>query len=239
METVLHRADTRGHFNHGWLKTYHTFSFAEYFDPARVNFGALRVLNDDTIAPGQGFGMHPHNNMEIITIPLHGDLEHKDSMGHTEAISEGEIQVMSAGTGIHHSEYNKNNNRPVELLQIWVIPEKKSVEPRYENAVIADLIRKNELSEIVSPYPGTGKGLWIHQQAWFSIGDLDPETTVKYTLKSPDSLGVYVFVIKGSITAGNVELNKRDGLGITKADSFKIKALTDARVLLMEVPPVK
>ena len=140
MKTILHKAATRGFFDHGWLKTHHTFSFADYYDPERINFGALRVLNDDKIAGGTGFGLHPHQNMEVVSIPLKGALEHKDSLGHASVIKEGEIQAMSAGTGIRHSEYNKNNNTPAEFLQIWVIPDRMNVSPRYENAVIADLL---------------------------------------------------------------------------------------------------
>lgn len=197
MKTILHKAATRGFFDHGWLKTHHTFSFADYYDPERINFGALRVLNDDKIAGGTGFGLHPHQNMEVVSIPLKGALEHKDSLGHASVIKEGEIQAMSAGTGIRHSEYNKNNNTPAEFLQIWVIPDRMNVSPRYENAVIADLLKKNEITEIVSPYPGDGKGLWIYQQAWFSIGELEKNTLQGYKLKSPNSLGVYAFLIEG------------------------------------------
>lgn len=238
METILHRADTRGHFNHGWLNTHHTFSFADYFDPERVHFGALRVLNDDAVTPRQGFGMHSHHNMEIVSIPLFGDLEHRDSMGNVAIINKGQIQVMSAGTGVRHSEYNKNDDQYVEFLQIWVIPDRENVEPRYEEAVIADLIEKNKLSEIVTPYPGNGKGLWIYQNAWFSMGQLDKGTQVTYDLKSDKSYGVYVFVIEGDIRIGDLELNKRDGMGITKASSFTVEALSDAEVLLIEVPPL-
>lgn len=165
MKTILHKAESRGFFDHGWLKTHHTFSFADYYNPQRIHFGALRVLNDDRIEGGTGFDLHPHKNMEVISIPLKGDLEHQDSLKHKDTIKEGEIQVMSAGTGIMHSEYNRNDDRPTEFLQIWVFPNKQNVAPRYENAVISDLIRKNEICEIVSPYPGNGKGLWIYQQA--------------------------------------------------------------------------
>lgn len=237
MKTILHKAVTRGYFDHGWLKTHHTFSFADYYDPERVNFGALRVLNDDKIAGGTGFGLHPHQNMEVVSIPLKGALEHKDSLGHTSVIKEGEIQAMSAGTGIRHSEYNKNSDTPTEFLQIWVIPDRMNVSPRYENAIIADLLKKNEITEIVSPYPGNGKGLWIHQQAWFSIGELEKNTLQGYKLKSPNSLGVYAFIIEGKATVAGQELDKRDGLGIYDTESFEIKANEHTRILLIEVPP--
>lgn len=209
----------------------------DYYDPERINFGALRVLNDDKIAGGTGFGLHPHQNMEVVSIPLKGALEHKDSLGHASVIKEGEIQAMSAGTGIRHSEYNKNNNTPAEFLQIWVIPDRMNVSPRYENAVIADLLKKNEITEIVSPYPGDGKGLWIYQQAWFSIGELEKNTLQGYKLKSPNSLGVYAFLIEGKATVAGKELEKRDGLGIYDTESFEIKANEYTKILLIEVPP--
>lgn len=240
MKTVLHKSSTRGHFNHGWLDTYHTFSFADYFDHERINFGALRVLNDDVIAPGAGFGMHTHNNMEIVSIPLSGALEHKDSLGHTSVIRTGEIQVMSAGTGIHHSEYNQSKDVPAEFLQIWIIPARQNVEPRYESAGITDLMKKNQLSVIVSPYPGDGKGLWIYQKAWFSLGKIDKGVKLTYTLKSPDSLGVYLFVIKGKVGAAGYELTRRDGVGLYDAGSFDLEGMEgDTWLLVMEVPPIR
>lgn len=238
MNTLLHKASSRGYFNHGWLKTHHTFSFADYYDPARVNFGALRVLNDDSVAPGMGFDMHPHREMEVVSIPLSGALEHKDSLGHTEVIRAGEIQAMSAGRGIYHSEYNKSKTEPVEFLQIWVFPNQLHVDPRYESAKIADLIRPNELSTVVTPYPGDGHGLWIYQQAWFSIGDLTQGVSKEYAFKSSDSFGVYVFVIGGDVEVAGTTLGPRDGLGVTETQMFNITALSDARVLLIEVPSI-
>lgn len=235
MKTVLHKADTRGNFNHGWLNTSHTFSFADYYDPERVNFGALRVLNDDVIAGGTGFGMHSHHNMEVVSIPLSGDLEHKDNLGHVSVISQGEIQAMSAGSGIRHSEYNHNQHKPAEFLQIWIIPNRENVTPRYENATIANLIKKNEISEIVSPYPGNGKGLWIYQNAWFSIGELDKGIKQHYKFKSERSMGVYLFVIEGSVKTGEEELSRRDGIGIYDTKEFSIEATSDSRILLIEV----
>ena len=237
MKKVIHKADTRGRSLYDWLDSHHTFSFDEYFDSERINFGALRVLNDDRVAPGKGFQTHPHKNMEVISIPLKGDLEHQDSLKHKDTIKEGEIQVMSAGTGIMHSEYNRNDDRPSEFLQIWVFPNKQNVPPRYENAVISDLIRKNEISEIVSPYPGNGKGLWIYQQAWFSIADLDKDSLQLYKMKSKESLGVYIFIIEGSITLKDLTLNRRAGVGVYDTDEIEFKATEKSRVLLIEVPP--
>lgn len=234
MKTTIHKAETRGNANHGWLKTHHTFSFANYYNPERMHFGTLRVLNDDWIAGGQGFGMHPHDNMEIITIPTNGVVEHKDSMGNHGIISAGEIQVMSAGTGVFHSEFNGNANEPLELFQIWVIPNKRNVTPRYEQMSIADLAKKDELYQIVSPNPNDA-GMWINQQAWFSMGDLSNGWEGSYQLKVKTS-GVYAFVIEGSVEIAGIALNKRDGLGITETENFDIKATSDARILLMEVP---
>ena len=238
MKTVLHKAHSRGFFDHGWLKTHHTFSFADYYDPERVHFGALRVLNDDHVAPDNGFGVHPHSNMEIVTIPLNGELTHGDSMGHSETIESGMIQVMSAGRGVRHSEMNKNPNRPVEFLQIWVIPGRENVEPRYENAVIADLLRKNEINTIVEPCPGDGKIPWIYQQAWFSIGKLEKGTETTYKFHSGESYGTYVFMLSGSAEVAGIDLSKRDGLGVSETQEITIRAITDTHILLIEVPSV-
>lgn len=234
MKTIYHKADSRGHANHGWLKTHHTFSFGNYYNPERIQFGALRVLNDDWIAPGEGFGTHPHDNMEIITIPLSGDLEHKDSMGNSGIIRHGEIQVMSAGTGIQHSEFNSNSNQELTLLQIWVIPNKKNVTPRYNQIMLKDIEEENRLIQIVSPN-NNDDGAWIHQEAWFHLGTLKQGWNGTYQLKG-NNHGVYVFVIEGKITIVNHELNKRDGLGISETSSFKINTINDSRILLMEVP---
>lgn len=233
-KTVLHEAHTRGHANHGWLDCYHTFSFANYYDPARVHFGALRVLNDDTIAGGMGFGAHPHDNMEIISIPLEGDLEHKDSMGNTTVIRNGDIQVMSAGTGIVHSEYNKNPDREGKFLQIWVLPNKRNVTPRYDQITLKPEDRKNKLQQILSPNP-MDVGVWIHQDAWFHLSDLDKDFSIQYDLKKEGN-GVYAFVIKGDVNIAGMALNTRDGLGIRDTDSFLITAKNDVQLLLMEVP---
>jgi len=203
--TVLHKANTRGNANHGWLQSFHTFSFANYHNPERMNFGVLRVLNDDTVAAGMGFGTHPHDNMEIISIPLEGDLEHQDSMGNKTVIKNGDIQVMSAGTGIRHSEYNKNANEQVKFLQIWVYPNQRNVTPRYDQITLNQEDRKNKLQQILSPNPEDA-GVWIHQDAWFHLGIFDKDVAIDYHFKKQGN-GLYVFVLSGDITINNQELN--------------------------------
>jgi quercetin 2,3-dioxygenase len=232
--TVLHKAETRGHANHGWLNSYHTFSFANYYNPERVHFGALRVLNDDTVAAGMGFGTHPHDNMEIISIPLEGDLEHKDNIGNTTVIRNGDIQVMSAGTGVHHSEYNKNRDHLVKFLQIWVFPNQRNVQPRYDQITLNAADRKNQLQQIISPNADDA-GVWIHQDAWFHLADFDAGKTAEYQVHKAGN-GVYAFVLKGEVSINGQALNTRDGLGIWDTDKFSIEASSDAEFLLMEVP---
>ena len=232
---LIHKAATRGHADHGWLRTNHTFSFADYYNPERVHFGALRVLNDDYIAGGMGFGTHPHNNMEIITIPLEGDLEHKDSMGNGTVIKHGDIQVMSAGTGITHSEYNHNKTKPVTLLQIWIFTNKRNVTPRYDQITLDVNERRNKLQQILSPN-SDDEGVWIHQDALFHLGRFDKNFETTYTFKKQGN-GVYVFVIKGDITVNGTALNERDGSGIWNTDSMSIQANSaDAELLIIEVP---
>ncbi|MFV7234644.1 pirin family protein [Flavobacterium sp. ZB4R12] len=232
---ILHKANTRGHANHGWLESYHTFSFANYHNPERMNFGVLRVLNDDRVNQGMGFGKHPHDNMEIISIPLEGDLEHQDSMGNTTVIKEGDIQVMSAGTGIFHSEYNKNKDQLVKFLQIWIYPNQKNVTPRYDQITLDLKDRHNKLQQILSPNPEDA-GVWIHQDAWFYIGKLDNGFSTSYQLKKAGN-GIYAFVLKGDFTIGTIALNERDGLGIWDTNEITITANSaDAEILLMEVP---
>jgi len=232
--TVIHKAETRGHADHGWLKAHHTFSFASYYDPNRVQFGVLRVLNDDIVAPGMGFGTHPHDNMEIITIPLEGDLAHKDSMGNAETIKFGDVQVMSAGTGIQHSEFNPNHDRRTNLLQIWVFPKVRNVVPRYQQITLDVADRHNKFQQILSPNEGE-EGVWIHQDAWFHMGNFDKGITQTYNRKK-DGNGLYVFVIKGEVVVDGQALNQRDGMGITDFDQITFEATTDAELLLMEVP---
>ena len=234
MKTVLHKAETRGNANHGWLHSRHTFSFAGYYDPERMHFGVLRVLNDDIVAGGMGFGAHPHDNMEIISIPLEGDLEHKDSMGNKTVIRNGDIQVMSAGTGITHSEYNKNSDKEVKFLQIWVFPNKKNVEPRYDQITLNLEDRHNKLQQILSPHPEDA-GVWIHQNAWFHLGKFDEGFSTDYQIKSQGN-GVYAFILSGDVQINDQKLNSRDGYGIWDTDKFTISANSNAEVLLMEVP---
>ena len=234
MKKVFHSAQSRGHADHGWLNANYSFSFASYFNPQRSNFGALRVLNDDTISPGKGFGTHPHDNMEIITIPLKGDLEHKDSMGNIGAINEGEIQVMSAGTGVYHSEYNKNSDNFVNLLQLWVIPKEQNVDPRYDQLSIRELKKKNSFYQILSPYPDDD-GMWINQDAWFHLGDFEKQTSIDYVLKKEGN-GVYVFVIEGAFIVANEKLGKRDAVGVWNTNKISFEAQSKSRVLIVEVP---
>jgi redox-sensitive bicupin YhaK (pirin superfamily) len=233
-KTILHKADTRGHANHGWLNSKHTFSFANYYEPERMHFGVLRVLNDDQVAPGMGFGTHPHENMEIISIPLEGDLEHKDSMGNVAVIRHGDIQVLSAGTGITHSEYNKNKDKEVKFLQIWVFPNKQNVTPRYSQISLNIEDRHNNFQQIISPN-ADDEGAWINQNAWFSMGNFDSGFETIYNLKSSQN-GVYIFVLEGEIEVEGQILSKRDGYGIWNTDSFSLKALSNCDVLLMDVP---
>lgn len=234
MNTVLHKANTRGHANHGWLNSHHSFSFANYHNPERMNFGVLRVLNDDTVAPGMGFSKHPHDNMEIISITLEGDLEHKDSMGNHGVIKQGEIQVMSAGTGVFHSEFNKNKNQQVKFLQIWVFPNQKNVAPRYDQISIAEISQKNVFNQILSPSPND-QGVWIHQNAWFHLGEFNTPTNAAYSLKNKEN-GVYVFVIEGEAEVNGQSLEQRDGFGVWDVEQFNIKASESSKLLLIEVP---
>lgn len=235
MKTILHKAATRGHANYGWLDTWHTFSFGNYHDPNRMHFGALRVLNDDTVVPGSGFGKHDHQNMEIITIPLKGELEHEDSMGHRGIIRAGEVQVMSAGTGIAHSEKNAADDFLVSFLQIWIFPDRTDVAPRYEQRSFTKEEKHNRFLTVVSPMDASDNGARIYQQAWISLGKLEAGTTQSYTLKKQGN-GVYTFLIAGDVTVNDIILNQRDGLGITEADHLTITANTNAELLLVEVP---
>lgn len=231
---VLHKANERGHADHGWLNAYHSFSFANWYNPDKVQFGVLRVLNDDTVAPGMGFGMHPHDNMEIITIPLEGDLAHKDSMGNAETIKFGDVQVMSAGTGIRHSEFNPNADRRTKLLQIWLFPNKRNVTPRYQQITLDVSDRHNKLQQILSPN-AEDEGVWIHQDAWFSMGKLDQGFTNEYNVKRKEN-GVYAFVISGKVTINGYALDTKDALGVWDTEKLDIQVDENAELLLMDIP---
>ncbi len=234
MQITVHRADTRGQVDFGWLQSRHSFSFGHYYDPERVHFGALRVINDDTVAGGKGFGMHHHDNMEIISIPLSGDLEHKDSMGNQTVIRSGDIQVMSAGTGIHHSEYNKNKDIPVKFLQIWVLPDQENVKPRYDQITLDTAALNNQLTQVLSPDAGE-PGVWIHQQAWFHLGRFDRSFSQTYSLKKKGN-GVYIFILGGDLSLDGQTYHQRDGVGITGTDKLEISSAGPAEFLVMEVP---
>ena len=234
MKKVFHPASSRGAADHGWLRAKHSFSFANYYNSERVQFGALRVLNDDIIAPGMGFGTHPHDNMEIVTIPLDGALEHKDSLDNIGVIETDEIQVMSAGSGVYHSEYNKNKDQSVSLLQIWVFPNKKNVTPRYDQKNIKDLKKVNSFYPIVTPDQNDA-GMWIHQDAWFHLGEFDKETRINYNINKKGN-GVYAFLIEGSVQIDGESLEKRDALGIWDTEKFELLANQNSRILLIEVP---
>lgn len=234
-EYIFHAADSRGDANHGWLHSRHTFSFASYYDPKRMHFGALRVLNDDFVAPGMGFGTHPHDNMEIISIPLEGDLAHRDSMGNGTVIRHGDIQVMSAGTGIQHSEFNNSEENPVKFLQIWVFPNKRNVAPRYDQITLNLQDRHNKLQQVLSP-SADDEGVWIHQDAWFHLGRFDHDFEIDYQVKKEGN-GLYAFILEGAFEIDAHLLSKRDGLGIVDKKDIKIKSLSvDSELLLMEIP---
>lgn len=235
MKTVVHLAHTRGQADHGWLKSHHSFSFANYYNPDRMHFGVLRVLNDDVVAGGKGFARHPHDNMEIVSIPLSGDLEHKDSMGNVAVIREGDVQVMSAGTGIYHSEYNKNPDETVKFLQIWMFPNTQNVSPRYDQISMANSEPTGgSLQQILSPSPDDD-GVWAHQDAWFHIGTFESDQELSYTIRRKGN-GVYAFVLEGELNIEGQALGPRDGFGVWDTDQIKIEARGNSRLLLMDVP---
>jgi quercetin 2,3-dioxygenase len=233
MNTLLHKSESRGHFDYGWLNTYHTFSFARYYDAQRVNFGALRVLNDDIIKPGEGFGRHPHDNMEIITIPITGSVLHRDSMGHEEVIKAGEIQVMSAGTGIFHEEYNASESEDTSLLQIWIFPKEKNIKPVYNQTFFEKEPAKNSWQKLVTH--NEPETLHIHQDAVISRTLLEAGKELTYTLQDT-SFGSYLFIIDGEAEVDGQVLGKRDGLGVSGTKSFTVKAKKDSYVLNLEIP---
>lgn len=232
---VLHPASERGHVNHGWLNAHHSFSFASWQDPQKVHFGALRVLNDDIVAPGMGFGTHPHDNMEIITIPLKGDLEHKDSMGNIGRIKENEIQMMSAGSGITHSEYNPNKDRPVNLLQIWLFPKERNINPRYNQIKLIPDQRKNKFQQVISP-DGNPDGMNINQDAFFQLATIDAGKALSYKVQIAGN-GVYAFLISGELKVNdNYNLYQRDAIGLWEIEKISVEAKENSELLLIEVP---
>jgi redox-sensitive bicupin YhaK (pirin superfamily) len=236
MKTIIHKSNTRGFANHGWLKSHHTFSFANYQNEKRMNFGALRVLNDDVVQPKMGFGTHPHQNMEIISIPLKGALSHKDSIGNKRAIEVGEVQVMSAGTGLTHSEFNDSKTTEVNFLQLWIVPEELSVNPNYEQRHFQLKDQKNKLKTVVAPKDKLeGDALPISQQAYIYRSSLDSGNTIDLKVKSAQN-GIYIFVVDGEIEAANNTLEKRDALGISEAQDIKIKANRNSELVIIEVP---
>lgn len=234
-QTILHKAANRGHANHGWLDSYHTFSFGSYYNSQIMNFGALRVLNDDTVSGGRGFGSHPHDNMEIISIPLEGDLEHEDNLGNVAVIRKGDVQIISAGTGVFHSEKNKNANAQVQFLQIWLFPNKLNGAPRYDQVSLDVNDRHNNFQQILSPNLDDA-GVWVQQDAWFSLGKFDQGFQTTYQIKKLGN-GVYAFVIDGDVTINGQALHRRDGFGIWETDQLSFTAdSANAEVLLMDVP---
>ncbi len=235
INTQLYPATARGHANHGWLDAYHSFSFASFHDPSRVHFGALRVLNDDTVAPGMGFGKHPHDNMEIITIVTEGKLQHKDSMGNTGDMVPGEVQVMSAGSGVYHSEYNPDSDNRLKLFQIWIFPETKNVTPRYDQRNFDPSERINKLQTLVSPVDSADEGLKIHQQAWIYRATLEQGQELQHTLHTPGH-GVYAFVVNGKADILGNKLGDKDAMGISATETFSIKADETTDIILLEVP---
>lgn len=234
MKTVIHKADSRGQADYGWLKTFYSFSFSNYYNPERIHFGMLRVLNDDSVAGGMGFGMHPHDNMEIVTIPIAGALEHKDSMGTSSVIHAGEVQIMSAGKGILHSEFNPSKTEETKLFQIWVLPKEKNIEPRYEQKVFSLEGRKNKFQPVVSPYKKNG-ALWINQNAVFSLGNFEKGKTIEYNVNFKGN-AIYVFVIDGSVEIENEKLERRDAMGISETEKFSLKINSDSEILVIEIP---
>ena len=234
MKTIVHKANERGHADHGWLNAYLSFSFANWYNPDRIQFGMLRVLNDDTVAAGMGFGTHPHDNMEIITIPLEGDLAHKDSMGNAATIKTGDIQVMSAGTGIQHSEFNPNHDQHTKLFQIWLFPKYRNVEPRYQQITLDQSLQKNNFAQILSPNPDDA-GVWIYQDAWFYLSDFDKDFSKKLSLKKEGN-GFYIMNIEGEIEINGEQLERRDAIGIWTTNEIEIKANIDSKFLVMEIP---
>jgi len=234
MKSILHPAGDRGHVNFGWLDSHHSFSFGHWHNPEKVHFGALRVLNDDMVSGGQGFGTHPHDNMEIVSIPLNGAIAHKDSTGTDGIINTGDVQIMSAGSGIRHSEYNASKTDPVNFLQLWVFPKEQNIKPTYDQKTFEKADRKNKWQVVVSPVKEEG-GLWINQDARFSMTKLDSGKTIEHKTRFPGN-GVYLFVIEGSVDIDGIKLNKRDAIGIWDTNKIELKANEESELLAIEIP---
>lgn len=236
MKTIIHKSNTRGFANHGWLKSHHTFSFASYQNTERINFGVLRVLNDDVVQPKMGFGTHPHQNMEIISIPLKGALSHKDNMGNKRAIDVGEVQVMTAGTGLTHSEFNDSKTDEVNFLQLWILPEELNVEPNYEQRQFSNEEKKNQLQTVVAPKDKLEeKALPISQQAYIYRTSLDSENTIDLKVKSIQN-GFYIFVVEGEVDVVDNTLERRDAIGVYEIERIEIKAKQNSELIIIEVP---
>lgn len=233
MKTIIHRADSRGNADFGWLKSKHSFSFGQYYNPDRIHFGMLRVLNDDIVAGGAGFPTHPHDNMEIVSIPLKGALAHRDSTGTEKVIQTGEVQIMSAGSGLTHSEYNASRDDEVNFLQVWVFPKEKDITPRYDQKQFDSQNRQNAFQTVVAP--DDSNAVWINQDAWFSLSDFEGGKNTIYNLKSSTN-GVYVFILDGEVVIGNETLNRRDAIGIWDTDEIDLEMKKDSKLLLIEVP---
>ncbi|SKD02795.1 hypothetical protein SAMN05660461_2646 [Chitinophaga ginsengisegetis] len=234
MKKVIHRADTRGYANHGWLKSHHTFSFANYYDPNRIHFGALRVLNDDAVKGGMGFGAHPHDNMEIVSIVLDGELAHSDNTGNKEVIRKNDVQIMSAGTGVVHSEFNASKTEEVSFLQIWVIPRERNVTPRYDQQTFDPAARENALQVVISP-DKNANGLWLNQDAWFTLGKYEAGKTLDIAAKAPN-IGTYLFLLSGELKVDGETLATRDAIGLSEYDKVSIEVIKPAEFLLIDVP---
>lgn len=234
MKTIVHRADSRGRTELGWLHSHHSFSFGDYYDPSRMHFGMLRVLNDDSVEPGRGFGTHPHSNMEIVSIPLEGALEHQDSTGVRQVIKDGEVQIMSAGTGVFHSEHNHSDSRAVKFLQIWILPREKDIKPRYGQKAFDPRERRNRFRVVVSP-DGRDDALSINQDAYFSLASIDAGSSATYALHAPGH-GVYFFVVEGRAEIGGETLERRDALGATGISEVTVRSLERSEIVCIEVP---
>lgn len=234
MKTKYYPNETRGRSDYGWLQANYSFSFANFYNADREQFGKLRVLNDDIIAPAKGFGTHPHKNMEIVSIPLYGALAHKDSLGHESIINTGDVQVMSAGTGIKHSEYNPSDTEATNLLQIWLFPNQNNVEPRYDQKTF-NFEKKNTFSTVVAPKDTVEEALWIHQEAFFNLATIEQGVSLDYILRNENHL-VYIFIISGSVSISEQQLNEKDALGVAETKSITINSSKNSRILVIETP---